>query len=155
MSDRHDNAPPEISDSISIMSSNFGETAITEAYPDIWVGAYIDDGSEEELLRAMLDTGTQNDLISAHVVANRWGMDRMDSTKAGLINDLGMNGTPTMGQIRIKIRLAPGAKLIEVPFQVVSSAVVRNRFDALLSARIIIRRDILPLNPLYTPKKEE
>ena len=143
MSDRLDRAIPEISDSISIMSSNFDE----KVYLDIWISAYIEDPSKEEFFRGTLDTGAQQDLISENVVANRWGMERIDTTKSCLVNDVGMSGIRTLGQIRITLRFAPGVKELQAAFQVVPKEVVANRFDALLSVRLIERRNILLLNP--------
>ena len=48
-----------------------------------------------------------------------------------------------MGQIRLVLRLRPKDRAIDVPFQVVPNSFVRYRFDALLSGKLIKRRNIL------------
>jgi hypothetical protein len=150
MSDRPETAVPEISDTVSVLSSNVG----ARKFPDICISAYIEDASEEKFFMGTLDTGAQQSLISEHVVANRWGMDRIDSTKACELKDLGLNGVRTMGTIRITLRLAAGVKELNAPFHVVSNAVVQYRFDALLSDSLIKRRDILVLNSPWQNEEE-
>lgn len=143
MSDRPEPALPDISDSVSVLSSNVGP----RKFPDISISAYIEDASEEKFFMGTLDTGAQQSIISEHVVANRWGMHRIDPTKACVLNDLGLSGVRTMGTIRITLRLAAGVKEVNAPFHVVSNVVVQYRFDALLSDSVIKRRDILVLGP--------
>lgn len=149
MSDRPEPLP-EISDSVSVMSSTVG----ARKFPDISISAYIEDASEEKLFTGMLDTGAQINLISEHVVVNRWSRDRIDSTKSRVLKDLGLSGVRTLGTIRITLRLAVGVKEINAPFHVVSTSVVQHRFDALLSDSLIERRNILVLNSPWQEKEE-
>ena len=150
MSDRPETAVPEISDSVSVLSSNVG----ARKFPDICISAYIEDASEEKFFMGTLDTGAQLSLISEHVVANRWGIDRIDSTKSCELKDLGLNGVRTMGTIRITLRLAAGVKELNAPFHVVSNTIVQYRFDALLSDSLIKRRDILVLGSPWQNEEE-
>jgi len=150
MSDRPETAVSEISDAVSVLSSNVG----ARKFPDICISAYMEDASEEKFFMGTLDTGAQKNLISEHVVANRWGMHRMDSTKACKLNDLGLSGVHTMGTIRITLRLAAGVKKLNASFHVVSNLVVQYRFDALLSDSLIRRRDILVFGPPWQEEEE-
>jgi len=150
MSGRHETPVPETSDTVSVLSSNVA----ARKFPDICISAYIEDASEEKFFMGTLDTGAQLSLISEHVVANRWGMDRIDSTKVCELKDLGLSGVRTMGTIRITLRLAAGVKELNASFHVVSNEVVQYRFDALLSDSLINRRDILVLNSPWQNEEE-
>jgi hypothetical protein len=66
-----------------------------------------------------------------------------------------MHAFATMGQITLILRLSPGMKLIEVPFQVVPTSVARYRFDALLSGRLIKQSNILMFDSRYFPHQDE
>jgi hypothetical protein len=139
MSEHHGTACPEISDSVSILSSTPGG----KVFPDICVAAYIGDTGEKKYFKGKLDTGADQCLISEHVVENKWGIGRIDSTKTCVLNGLGMNGVRSLGQIRLTLCLKPKIKEIDVPFQVVPKTLVKYRFDALLSDKLIERRHIL------------
>jgi hypothetical protein len=143
MADRHGTAFPEISDGASVMSSNPGG----KVFRDISVSAYIGDASKKKYFKGKLDTGTEVCVISEHIVENKWGIERVDTTKKCTLKDLGINGVLTLGQIRLTLCLKSKIKEINVPFQVVPNKFVQYRFDALLSSRLIRRRSILVRGP--------
>jgi hypothetical protein len=151
MSDQPESALPDISDSVSVLSSNVG----ARKFPDISISAYIEDASEEKFFMGTLDTGAQVNVISEHAVVNRWSRDRIDSTKSRVLNDLGLSGVRTLGTIRITLRLAAGVKELNASFHVVPTSDVKYRFDALLSDSLIERRGILVLNPPWRKEEEE
>jgi hypothetical protein len=143
MSDRHDTAFRQISDNDSFVSSNAGGNA----YPEICVFAHLGDVSELKTFKGKMDTGAVWSLMAEHVVKNRWGIERIDANKWVILDDLGMNGVRTMGQIRLKVRLGSCKKWMDVPFQVIPDSYVRNRYDALLSDKILDRSGIMVYNP--------
>jgi hypothetical protein len=145
MSDQSD------SDSVSEMSSTVG----ARKFPDIPISAYIGDASKEKLFMGTLDTGAEANVISEHVVVNRWGRDRINPTKSRFLKGLGLSGVRTMGTIRITLRLAAGVKKLNASFHVVSNEIVKYRFDALLSESLIKRRKILVLSPPWRKQEEE
>jgi Retroviral aspartyl protease len=151
MSSHHETAIPEISDSISVISS----TAGGKVFRDIFISAYMGDESDEKFFKAKLDTGADFCLISEHIVENKWGTERIDATKSRLLNGVGMHDIRTMGQIRITIQLRPGIKRVDVPFQVLSNTFVAYRFDALLSDRVIGRRGILVWGPDFRDEETD
>jgi hypothetical protein len=154
MSGPNETAFPDISDSVSvksIMSSNAGG----KAFPDIWISAYMEGTPKKKFFKAKLDTGADLCLISEHVVANKWGLERIDSTKRVTLNSLGMSGILTMGRIRVTIRLGSKIKETNVPFHVVPNSCVQHRFDALLSDSLIKRRKILVPGPGYPDEDTE
>jgi hypothetical protein len=116
-----------------------------QEFPDICISAYSSLGSEEKFFKGKVDTETKVNLISEHTVADRWGTEQIDATKACVLTDFGVCDIATMGQIRLKLRFSPGVKLMEAPFQVIPTSVVRYRFDALLSDSLIKRMSILQL----------
>jgi hypothetical protein len=142
-SERHVTAFPELSDSISVMSSTPGDNI----FPDIAIVAHVGDASEEKSFKGKIDTGARLCLIAEHVVADRFGMERIDTSRWVIVDDLGKNGIRTMGRIEIFIRLGSSPKWLEVPFQVIPDSYVRYRYDALLSDKLIKRKSILVFGP--------
>lgn len=144
-SDRHVTAFPELSDSISVMSSTVGDNA----FPDIAVIAHVGDASDIKSFKGKIDTGAKLCLIAEHVVADRFGTERIDTSRWVILDDLGKNGVRTLGQIKILLRLGSSKKWLEVPFQVIPDSYARYRYDALLSDKLIKRKSILVLGPDY------
>ena len=142
MLERHGTAFPEVPDHASVKSI-LSSAPGGKVFPDIWVSAYIKGTPKKKYFTAKLDTGADQCIISEHVVANRWGLERIDSSKKRVLGSLSINGVQTMGQIRLILRLRPKDREIDVPFQVVPNSFVRYRFDALLSDKLIKRRNIL------------
>ena len=146
MSDRHDAAFRQTSDNDSFrsfVSSNAGGNA----YPHICVFARLPDAVEMKTFKAKMDTGAVWCLIAQHVVANRWGIEKIDTDKWTVLDDLGSNGVKTMGQIRLRIRMGSCKEWLNVPFQVIPDSNVRDRYDALLSDTVLARSGILAYNP--------
>jgi hypothetical protein len=142
MLERHGAAFPEVSDHASVKSV-LSSAPGRKVFPDIWVSARLGDTAETKHFMAKLDTGADQCIISEHVVANRWGLDRIDSSKKCVLGSLSIDDVQTMGQIRLVLRLRPKDRAIDVPFQVIPNSFVRYRFDALLSGKLIKRRNIL------------
>jgi hypothetical protein len=142
MSERRQNAIPEISDTVSVKSI-LSSTPGGKEFPDIWVAAYIGGTDKKKYFKAKLDTGTDQCLISQHVVENKWGTELIDSSKKITLNTLSMNEVHTLGQIRLTVCLRRKIKEIDVPFQVIPNSIAKYQFDALLSNKLIHRRDIL------------
>jgi hypothetical protein len=142
MSERRQTAIPEISDTVSVKSI-LSSTPGGKEFPDIWVAAYVGDTDEKKYFKGKLDTGTDQCLISQHVVENKWGTELIDSSKKIVLNTLSMNEVHTLGQIRLTVCLRRKIKEIDVPFQVIPNSVAKYQFDALLSNKLIQRRGIL------------
>jgi len=151
--DRRINAFTELSDSISVLSS----TVRDNQFPDIPIFACLAKTPVTKSLYApdvinfkgKLDTGTKLCLLAEHVVADRFGLERIDRSRSVIVNDLGNNGVRTMGEIKLHIRIRGRKKWLEVPFQVLPDSHVQYRYDALMSDRIIKRFGILLLDPEY------
>jgi hypothetical protein len=118
-----------------------------QKFPQIWISGHIGDASQEKFFKGTLDTQARLCLMSQHVLEDRFGIERLDPTISYVLDDLAWNRIRTMGQIRIKLRLAHGQKEIDVPFQVVPNMYARYQFDALLSGKLIKRENILVLGP--------
>jgi hypothetical protein len=142
---RHRKALQDHPDSISVMSS----TIVENVFPDVAILARVGGESAEKPFKGKLDTGAKTCLISERVVANRWGIERINTSKWLTLDDLGKNGVRTMGEIKLIIRLGSGKKGLEVPFHVIPDSHVRDRYDALLSDKLIQRKTILVLGPDY------
>jgi hypothetical protein len=147
MPDRHGIAFPEVSDAISVsdatsvLSSNPGDNV----FPDVCVFGHVGDPSGVKSFKGKLDTGANICLIAEHVVTNRWGIERIDSSKCCVLDDLGPSGVRTLGQIRITVRLGSSDEWLKVPFQVIPDSYVRYRYDALLCDKLIKKwRLLLP-----------
>ena len=151
--DRRINAFSEISDSISVMSA----TARDNLFPEIPVFACPAKTPVAKSLAApdvkdfkgKLDTGAKLCLLAEHVVADRFGLERIDRSRWVTVNDLGNNGVQTMGEIKLHVLMGSRTKWLEVSFQVLPDSHVQYRFDALMSDKIIKRLEILVLNPEY------
>ena len=143
--DRHRTAFAEISDNESFMSSTPGD----KVFPDIVITAHVGDESQVKFFKGKIDTGALVCLIAEHVVKDRFGMDRVDTSKWLTLDDLGRNGVRTLGQIRLTVRLGSVQKWLNVPFEVIPDDYVRYRYDALLSDKLIQRKSILVLGPDY------
>jgi hypothetical protein len=149
MPDRHEIAFPEgsdaasVSDAASALSSNPGENV----FPDICVFGHVGDPSKVKSFKGKLDTGANICLMAEHVVTNRWGIERIDSSKCCVLDDLGPNGIRTLGQIRITLRLGSSDRWLKVPFQVIPDSYVRYRYDALLSDKLIKKLNLLLPGP--------
>jgi hypothetical protein len=151
--DRRINAFPEISDSVSVMSS----TVRDNPFPDIPIFACLAETPVVKSLGApdvkdfkgKLDTGAKLCLLAEHVVADRFGLERIDTSRRVTVNDLGNNGVQTMGEIKLHLLMGSRTKWLEVSFQVLPDSHVQNRFDALMCDKIIKRLEILVLNPEY------
>ena len=151
--DRHINAFPEISDSVSVMSS----TVRGNPFPDIPIFACIAktpvvkslDAPDVKDFKGKLDTGAKLCLLAEHVVADRFGLERIDRNERVTVNDLGNNGVLTMGEIKLHLLMGSRTKWLEVSFQVLPDSHVQYRYDALMSDKIIKRLEILVLNPEY------
>jgi len=151
--DRRINAFTELSDSISVLSS----TVRDNQFPDIPIFACLAKTPVTKSLYApdvidfkgKLDTGTKLCLLAEHVVADRFGLERIDRSRRVTVNDLGDNGVQTIGEIKLHLLMGRRTKWLEVPFQVLPDSHVQYRYDALMSDKIIKRLGILVLNPEY------
>jgi hypothetical protein len=151
--DRRINAFTELSDSLSVLSS----TVRDDSYPDIPIFACLAKTPVEKSLYApdvkyfkgKLDTGTKLCLLAQHVVADRFGLERIDRSKWVTVNELGNNGVRTMGEIKLHLLMGSRTKWLEVSFQVLPDSHVQSRYDALMSDKIIKRLKILVLSPEY------
>jgi hypothetical protein len=99
--------------------------------------------------KGKLDTGAKLCFLAEHVVADRFGLERMDTSRRVTVNDLGNNGVQTMGEIKLYLLMGSRTKWLEVSFQVLPDSHVQYRFDALMCDKIIKRLEILVLNPEY------
>ena len=153
MSDRRINVFPEVSDNVSVMSS----TVRGSAFPDIPIFACLAESpvgksrfaADVKDFKGKLDTGATLCLLAEHVVADRFGLDRIDRSKWITVNDLGNNGVRTMGEIKLLLLMGSRTRWLEVSFQVLPDEHVQYRYDALMSDKIIKRLNILVLNPDY------
>jgi hypothetical protein len=151
--DHRINAFPEISDSISVMSS----TVRGNPFPDIPIFACLAktpvvkslDAPDVKNFKGKLDTGAKLCLLAEHVVADRFGLERIDRSRRVTVNDLGNNGVQTMGEIKLHLLMGSRTKWLEVSFQVLPDSHVQYRYDALMCDKIIKRLKILVLNPEY------
>ena len=151
--DRRINAFPELSDSISVMSSTIRDNL----FPDIPIFACLAktpvaktlDAPDVKDFKGKLDTGAKLCLLAEHVVADRFGLERIDRSRRVVVNDLGNNGIRTMGEIKLHLLTGSRTKWLEVPFQVLPDSHVQYRYDALMCDKIIKRLEILVLNPEY------
>ena len=151
--DRRINAFPELSDSISVMSSTIRDNL----FPDIPIFACLAktpvaktlDAPDVKDFKGKLDTGAKLCLLAEHVVADRFGLERIDRSSWVVVNDLGNNGIRTMGEIKLHLLTGSRTKWLEVPFQVLPDSHVQYRYDALMCDKIIKRLEILVLNPEY------
>ena len=153
MSDRRINVFPEVSDNVSVMSS----TVRGSAFPDIPIFACLAESPvgksgfapDVKDFKGKLDTGATLCLLAQHVVADRFGLDKIDRSKWVIVNDLGNNGVRTIGEIKLNLLMGSRTKWLEVSFQVLPDSHVQYRYDALMSDKIIKRLEILVLNPEY------
>jgi hypothetical protein len=151
--DRRINAFAELSDSISVMSS----TIRGNPFPDIPIFACLAKLPAAKSInapgvtdfRGKLDTGAKLCLLAEHVVADRFGLERIDRSRRVTVNELGSNGVQTMGEIKLYLLTGSRTKWLEVPFQVLPDSHVQYRYDALMSDKIIKRLEILVLSPEY------
>jgi hypothetical protein len=151
--DRRINAFPELCDSASVMSSTIRDNP----FPDIPIFACLAktpvvkslDAPDVKDFKGKLDTGAKLCLLAEHVVADRFGRERIDKSRRVIVNDLGNNGVQTMGEIKLHILTGSRTKWLEVSFQVLPDTHVQYRYDALMSDKIIKRLKILVLNPEY------
>jgi len=151
--DRRINAFPELSDSVSVMSSATRDNL----FPDIPIFACLAktpvvkslDAPDVKDFRGKLDTGTKLCLLAEHVVADRFGLERIDRSRWVTVNDLGNNGVRTMGEIKLHVLVRSRTKWLEVPFQVLPDSHVKYRYDALMCDKFIKRLGILVLSPEY------
>lgn len=151
--DRRINAFPELSDSISVMSS----TVRDNLFPDIPIFACLAktpvtkslDAPDVKDFKGKLDTGTKLCLLAEHVVADRFGLEKIDRSRWVTVNELGNNGVRTIGEIKLHLLMGSRTKWLEVSFQVLPDSHVRYRYDALMCDKIIKRLEILVLNPEY------
>jgi hypothetical protein len=151
--DRRINAFPELSDSISVMSSATRDSQ----FPDIPIFACLAKTPVVKSLGApdvkdfkgRLDTGARLCLLAEHVVADRFGLERIDRSRWVTVNELGDNGVRTMGEIKLHLLMGSRTKWLEVSFQVLPDSHVKYRFDALMCDKIIKRLKILVLSPEY------
>ena len=144
---------PEISDSISVMSSTIRDNQ----FPDIPIFACLAetpvaktvDAPDVKDFKGKLDTGTKLCLLAEHVVADRFGLERIDRSRRVTVNDLGNNGVQTIGEIKLYLLMGRRTKWLEVPFQVLPDSHVQYRYDALMCDKFIKRLGILVLSPEY------
>lgn len=151
--DRRINAFAELSDGISVMSSTIRDNL----FPDIPIFACLTktpvakslDAPDVKDFKGKLDTGAKLCLLAEHVVADRFGLERIDRSRRVTVNELGNNGVRTMGEIKLHLLMGSRTKWLEVPFQVLPDSHVQYRYDALMCDKIIKRLGILVLSPEY------
>jgi hypothetical protein len=151
--DRRINAFADLSDSISVMSS----TTRDNLFPDIPIFACLAktpvakslDAPDVKDFKGKLDTGAKLCLLAEHVVADRFGLERIDRSRWITVNDLGNSGVRTMGEIKLHLLMGSRTKWLEVSFQVLPDSHVQYRYDALMCDKIIKRLKILVLSPEY------
>jgi hypothetical protein len=144
---------PELSDSISVMSSTIRDNL----FPDIPIFACLPktpvvkslDAPDVKNFKGKLDTGAKLCLLAEHVVADRFGIERIDTSRQVTLNDLGSNGVQTMGEIKLHLLMGWRTKWLEVSFQVLPDTHVQYRYDALMSDKFIKRLGILALSTEY------
>jgi hypothetical protein len=132
-----------VSDATSVLSSNPGDNV----FPDVCLFGHVGDPSGVKSFKGKLDTGANICLMAEHVVMNRWGVERIDSSKCCVLDDLGPNGVQTLGQIRITLRLGSSDRWLKVPFQVLPDSYVGCRYDALLCDKLIKKWNLLLPDP--------
>jgi hypothetical protein len=106
--DRRINAFPDLSDSTSVMSSAVRDNQ----FPDIPIFACLAtepvvktlDAPDVKDFKGKLDTGAKLCLLAEHVVADRFGLERIDRSKRVIVNELGNNGVQTMGEIKFPFK---------------------------------------------------
>jgi hypothetical protein len=119
------------------------------AFPDLWIAARLGDESQVRFFKVRLDTAAALCVIAEHVVADRFGFERIDASRWTIISDLVGNGVRTMGEITIQLGLRSGEEWLSVPFQVIPESCGGYRFDALLSRELVRKMNILVLGPDY------
>ena len=143
--DRHDTAFRQLFDGSSVVSSNVDD----HVFPDIAVLYHVEAPSGLRAFKGKIDTGAKLCLMAERVVRERFGMERIDTTKWKTLDDLGKNGTRTLGQIRLKVLLGSRESSLSVAFEIVPDSYVRNRYDALLSDKLVKYEKILVIGPDY------
>ena len=149
--DRHDTAFRQLFDGSSAVSSAIDD----HVFPDIAVLYHVEAPSRLKAFKGKVDTGAKLCLIAERVVRERFGMERIDTTKWKTLDDLGDKGTRTIGELRFKVFLGSRESSLSVAFEVVPDSYVRDRYDALLSDKLVKYEKILVVGPDYQDDEKD
>jgi hypothetical protein len=120
----------------------------TRRFPCVRILATVAGDSREKVLIGMLDTGASLCVIPEGVVANRFGLDRIDRTKMHILNSLGGPEIRTLGTVEMTFRPQYGRRLYRTSFHVLPNGSLKYRYDVVLSASVIRRAGLLAISVL-------